>query len=42
MAGDNTLIVLFPDEPALLRWLNRFTTIATQAETAAATEALSR
>ena len=24
MAGDNTLIVLFPDEPALERWLDRF------------------
>ena len=24
VAGDNTLIVLFPDEPVLLRWLERF------------------
>ena len=24
MAGDNTLIVLFPDEPSLERWLDRF------------------
>ena len=24
VAGDNTLIVLFPDEPALERWLDRF------------------
>ena len=24
VAGDNTLIVLFPDEPALERWLERF------------------
>jgi len=42
LAGDNTLIVLFPDEPALLRWLDRFNAIAAQAETAAVTEALSR
>ena len=27
VAGDNTLIVLFPDEPALLRWLDRFETL---------------
>ena len=27
VAGDNTLIVLFPDEPALLRWLDRFEAI---------------
>jgi transcriptional regulator of arginine metabolism len=42
LAGDNTLIVLFPDEPALLRWLDRFTSIQAQAETAAVTEALAR
>jgi transcriptional regulator of arginine metabolism len=24
VAGDNTLLVLFPDEPALERWLDRF------------------
>lgn len=40
LAGDNTLIVLFSDEPALLRWLNRFTQIQTSAEPAR-TEALS-
>jgi len=34
LAGDNTLIVLFPDEPALLRWLDRFTQIQTSAEPA--------
>lgn len=42
LAGDNTLIVLFPDEPALLRWLDRFTSIQAQAETAAVTETLIR
>jgi transcriptional regulator of arginine metabolism len=42
VAGDNTLIVLFADEPALLRWLDRFRTIQAPAEPAAATEALSR
>ena len=31
LAGDNTLLVLFADEPALERWRARFTTIATQA-----------
>ena len=31
LAGDNTLLVLFADEPALERWRTRFTTIATQA-----------
>jgi transcriptional regulator of arginine metabolism len=31
LAGDNTLLVLFADEPALDRWRARFTTIATQA-----------
>jgi len=42
VAGDNTLIVLFADEPALLRWLERFHAIQTPAEAAALTEALSR
>jgi transcriptional regulator of arginine metabolism len=27
VAGDNTLLVLFADEPALGRWLDRFTTL---------------
>jgi transcriptional regulator of arginine metabolism len=31
LAGDNTLLVLFADEPALERWRARFTTIAAQA-----------
>jgi transcriptional regulator of arginine metabolism len=31
LAGDNTLLVLFADEPALERWRARFTTLATQA-----------
>jgi transcriptional regulator of arginine metabolism len=34
VAGDNTLIVLFPDEPALLRWLDRFLAIQAPAEPA--------
>jgi transcriptional regulator of arginine metabolism len=42
LAGDNTLIVLFPDEPALLHWLERFTAIQAPAEAGAVTEALSR
>lgn len=42
VAGDNTLIVLFPDEPALLRWLERFHAIQAPAEAIAVTEALSR
>jgi transcriptional regulator of arginine metabolism len=43
LAGDNTLLVLFPDEPALVRWLERFDAINAPAEPAAvATEALSR
>ena len=42
VAGDNTLIVLFPDEPALERWLARFHAIQAPAEPAALTEALSR
>jgi transcriptional regulator of arginine metabolism len=40
VAGDNTLIVLFPDEPALERWLVRFDAINAPLE--AHTEALSR
>ena len=39
VAGDNTLIVLFADEPALLRWLERFHSIQAPAEPAYATEA---
>ena len=31
LAGDNTLLVLFADEPALERWRARFATLATQA-----------
>ena len=42
VAGDNTLIVLFPDEPALERWLDRFHAIQAPAEPAARTEALAR
>lgn len=43
VAGDNTLIVLFPDEPALLRWLERFESIQAPAEPATiAMEATSR
>ena len=42
LAGDNTLIVLFPDEPSLVRWLERFEPIQAPAEPAAVTEALSR
>ncbi len=42
VAGDNTLIVLFPDEPALLQWLDRFHAIQAPAEGIAVTEALSR
>jgi transcriptional regulator of arginine metabolism len=34
VAGDNTLIVLFPDEPALERWLDRFLAIQAPAESA--------
>ncbi len=34
VAGDNTLIVLFPDEPALLRWLDRFLAIQAPAQPA--------
>ena len=42
VAGDNTLIVLFPDEPALAGWLERFDTLNAAAEAVNATEALSR
>jgi transcriptional regulator of arginine metabolism len=42
VAGDNTLIVLFPDEPALDRWLERFHAIQAPAEPATLTEAQSR
>jgi transcriptional regulator of arginine metabolism len=34
VAGDNTLIVLFPDAPALERWLDRFLAIQAPAEPA--------
>jgi transcriptional regulator of arginine metabolism len=42
VAGDNTLIVLFPDEPALERWLERFHAIQVPAEPALPTEARAR
>jgi arginine repressor len=32
VAGDNTLIVLFADEPALERWLARFTELQSPAQ----------
>jgi len=35
VAGDNTLIVLFPDEATLTRWLERFDALNTAATTAA-------
>ena len=35
VAGDNTLIVLFPDEPSLQAWLDRFDALNTAAEAAA-------
>ena len=35
VAGDNTLIVLFPDEPTLEGWLERFDALNTAAEAAA-------
>lgn len=37
LVGDNTLIVLFADEPRLERWLERFRTIQGQAEASAET-----
>jgi transcriptional regulator of arginine metabolism len=39
VAGDNTLIVLFPDEPTLLSWLDRFDAINAAVETAPDQEA---
>jgi transcriptional regulator of arginine metabolism len=43
VAGDNTLIVLFPAEPALERWLARFESLQAPAEPATIpTEALAR
>jgi transcriptional regulator of arginine metabolism len=42
VAGDNTLIVLFPDEPVLTRWLDRFEGLQASALPAAATEATTR
>ncbi|MEI7743835.1 MAG: hypothetical protein WCK58_08815 [Chloroflexota bacterium] len=42
VAGDNTLLVLFGDEPALLRWLGRFESIQSSAGPALATEATTR
>jgi transcriptional regulator of arginine metabolism len=39
VAGDNTLIVLFPDEPTLVSWLDRFDALNTAAEAAHVTEA---
>ena len=42
VAGDNTLLVLFPDEPSLLRWLARFEAINAPAEPVLAQEATSR
>jgi transcriptional regulator of arginine metabolism len=35
VAGDNTLIVLFPDEPSLDGWLERFDALNTAAQGAA-------
>ena len=42
VAGDNTLIVLFPDEPALEHWLDRFLAIQAPAGPAVLMEAQSR
>jgi len=42
VAGDNTLIVLFPDERSLDRWLERFHAIQAPAVPAALMEARSR
>jgi transcriptional regulator of arginine metabolism len=39
VAGDNTLIVLFPDEPALDTWLERFEALNAPAEAAHLLEA---
>ena len=38
VAGDNTLIVLFADEPALGRWLDRFTALQTPVAAGSGTE----
>jgi transcriptional regulator of arginine metabolism len=42
VAGDNTLIVLFPDEATLTAWLDRFETLNAAPEAASPPEALSR
>jgi len=42
VAGDNTLIVLFPDERSLRAWLARFDALNAAATAATPTEALSR
>jgi transcriptional regulator of arginine metabolism len=42
VAGDNTLIVLFPDEPALAGWLGRFEALNAAVEAAAQLEATVR
>jgi len=42
VAGDNTLLVLFPDEPALQRWLDRFLAIQAPVEPVLLTEAQTR
>ena len=42
VAGDNTLIVLFPDEPSLTGWLARFDALNAPVEVPSPTEALSR
>lgn len=38
VAGDNTLLVLFADEPALGRWLDRFTAVQSTVAASAGTE----
>jgi transcriptional regulator of arginine metabolism len=40
VAGDNTLIVLFPDEPALLRWLGWFEAIQASVQPSPAMESI--
>lgn len=42
VAGDNTLIVLFADEPALVYWRERFNAVAATAQAAAVMEAAPR
>lgn len=42
VAGDNTLIVLFPDEPTLTAWLDRFEILNAAPDAANSPEALSR